>query len=102
MQSTDLEESKAALWEQAYHPCTQVSWGMAQVMAARSSKGQLLVQLRGRVHWYRAEAVTGDQAEALPNRCLRPRRGPLLECLIYSIRVPTLPHPKEPERSALG
>src|SRR6266496_1910537 len=33
MQSTDLEEMKAALWEQAYHPCTQVSWGMAQVMA---------------------------------------------------------------------
>jgi hypothetical protein len=35
MQSQDLEEIKAALWEQAYHPCTRVSWGMAQVMAAR-------------------------------------------------------------------
>jgi len=33
MQSTDLEEIKAALWEQAYHPCTQVRWGVAQVMA---------------------------------------------------------------------
>jgi hypothetical protein len=48
MQSTDLEEIKAALWEQAYHPCTRVSWGMAQVMAVRRSKGYLLVQLRGR------------------------------------------------------
>jgi hypothetical protein len=39
MQSTDLEEIKAALWEQAYHPCTRVSWGMAQVMAVKRSKG---------------------------------------------------------------
>lgn len=48
MQSADLEEIKAAVFEQAYHPCTRVSWGMAQVMAVRRSKGQLLVQLRGR------------------------------------------------------
>jgi hypothetical protein len=26
MHSTDLEEIKAALWEQASHPCTQVRW----------------------------------------------------------------------------
>jgi len=51
MQSTDLEEIKAALWEQVYHPCTRVKWGMAQVMAVRRSKGQLLVQLRGRARW---------------------------------------------------
>ena len=25
MQSTDLEEIKAALWEQAYHQCSRVS-----------------------------------------------------------------------------
>jgi len=25
MQSTDVEEIKAALWEQAYHQCTRVS-----------------------------------------------------------------------------
>jgi hypothetical protein len=58
MQSTDLEEIKAALFEQAYHPCTQVRWGVAQVMAARRSRGQLLVQLRGRVRWYPVEGVT--------------------------------------------
>ena len=58
MQSTDLEEIKAALWEQAYHPCTRVSWGMAQVMAVRRSKGHLLIQLRGRARWYPVEAVT--------------------------------------------
>jgi hypothetical protein len=47
MQSTDLEEIKTALWEQAYHPCTWMSWGMAQVMAVKRSRGRLLVQLRG-------------------------------------------------------
>ena len=27
MQSTDLEEIKAALWEQSQHPCTRVTMG---------------------------------------------------------------------------
>jgi len=58
MQSTDLEEIKAALWEQATHPCTRVSWGVAQVMAVRCRKGQLLALLQGRGHWYPVEAVT--------------------------------------------
>src|SRR6266513_2877477 len=58
MESTDLEEIKAALWEQASHPCTRVSWGVAQVMAVRCRKGQLLALLRGRGHWYPVEAVT--------------------------------------------
>jgi hypothetical protein len=47
MESTDLEEIKAALWEQASHPCTRVSFGVAQVMAIRRSRGQLLALLRG-------------------------------------------------------
>ena len=58
MQSTDLEEIKAALWEQASHPCTPVSWGVAQVMAVKQSRGQLLVQLRGTGRWYPVSAVT--------------------------------------------
>jgi hypothetical protein len=70
MQSTDLEEIKAALWEQAYHPCTRVSWGMAQVMTVKRSRGQLLVQLRGWGRWYPAEAVTIE----------RPRRCPTSAC----------------------
>jgi hypothetical protein len=81
MQSTDLEEIKAALWEQAYHPCTRVSWRMAQVMAVKRSKGHPLVQLRGRARWYPAEAVTGDQAEAVPTRRLPPRGGIWVERL---------------------
>lgn len=56
MQSTDLEEIKAALWEQASHPCTQVLWGEARVMAVRKRRGQLLAMLRGRPRWYPVEA----------------------------------------------
>jgi hypothetical protein len=65
MQSTDLEEIKAALWEQAYHPCTRVKWGMAQVMAVRKNRGHLFVMLRGQKRWYPANAVTIER----PKRC---------------------------------
>ena len=60
MQSTDIEEIKAALWEQASYPCTQVSWGVAQVMAVRCRKGQLLALLRGVVV---ADVAAGGEAE---------------------------------------
>jgi hypothetical protein len=66
MQSTDLEEIKAALWEQASHPCTQVRWGVAQVMAIRCSRGQLLALLRGRARWYPVEAVTIERPKLCP------------------------------------
>jgi hypothetical protein len=66
MQLTDLEEIKAALFEQAYHPCTRVSWGVAQVMAVKKSKGQLLVQLRGRARWYPVEGVTIERPLVCP------------------------------------
>jgi len=66
VQSTDLEEIKAALWEQASHPCTQVRWGMAQVMAIRRRKGQLLALLRGRGRWYPVEAVTISRPRVCP------------------------------------
>jgi len=66
VQSTDLEEIKAALWEQASHPCTRVSWGVAQVMAVRHSRGQLLIQLRGRVGFYPVEAVTIERPRLCP------------------------------------
>ena len=66
MQSTDLEEIKAALWEQAYHPCTRVRWGVAQVMAIRRRKGQLLALLRGRERWYPVEGVTIERPRQCP------------------------------------
>ncbi len=60
------EEIKAALFEQASHPCTRVSWGMAQVMAIRKSKGQLRVLLRGRQRWHPVEAVTIERPTFCP------------------------------------
>ncbi|HYU75541.1 MAG TPA: hypothetical protein VEL31_22960 [Ktedonobacteraceae bacterium] len=76
MQSTDLEEIKAAIFEQASHPCTRVSWGVAQVMAARKRRGQLLVLLRGRNRWYEVEAVTIS----------RPRQCPTGACDLEEVR----------------
>jgi hypothetical protein len=66
VQSADLEEIKAAIFEQAYSPCSRVIWGMAQVMAARKSRGQLLVQLRGLARWYPVEAVTIERPRQCP------------------------------------
>ncbi len=66
MQSTDIEEIKAVLWEQSYHSCTRVKWGVAQVMAVRKRRGQLLVLLRGWKHWYPVESVTIEHAERCP------------------------------------
>jgi hypothetical protein len=76
MQSTDLEEIKAALWEQAFHPCTRVRWGVAQVMAARRSCGQLLVLLRGRGRWYAVEAVTIERPPVCPTGGCDLEEGP--------------------------
>jgi len=39
---------------------------MAQVMAVKRSKGQLLVQLRGRARWYPAKAVTIERPLLCP------------------------------------
>ena len=66
MQSTDLEEIKAALWEQASLPCTRVSWGVAQVMAIRRRNGQLLALLRGRRRWYEVSSVTIERPRQCP------------------------------------
>jgi hypothetical protein len=66
MQSSDVEEIKAALWEQAFHHCTQVRFGDAQVMSVKKSRGQLLALLRGRPRWYRVEAVTISRPRVCP------------------------------------
>ncbi|MBV9258231.1 MAG: hypothetical protein JO215_09450 [Ktedonobacteraceae bacterium] len=66
MQSTDIEEIKAALWEQAYHSCTQVKWGVAQVMAVRRNRGQLQAQLRGWSGFRPVESVSIERASLCP------------------------------------
>lgn len=75
MESMDLEEIKAALWEQASHPCTRVIWGIAQVMAVRRSRGQLLVQLRGRTLWHPVEFVTISRPRLCPTGACDIREG---------------------------
>jgi hypothetical protein len=67
MQSTDLEEIKAALWEQAHHPCTRVKLGVAQVMAVRKSKkGCLQALLHGWGHWRPVDSVTIERTRLCP------------------------------------
>ena len=67
MQSTDLEEIKAARWEQSHHSCTPVTWGMAQVMAVRhSKKGCPQALLREWRHWYPVESITIERAALCP------------------------------------
>ncbi len=68
MQSTNLDEIKAALWEQSHHPCTRVTWGMAQVMAVRhSKKGYLQALLRGwGGSWRPVESVTIERPKLCP------------------------------------
>lgn len=59
-QSTDLEEIRAALWEQVHHKCcTRVSSSIGQVMAVNKRKGRLRALIRGwGVRWYEVEYVT--------------------------------------------
>ena len=58
MQSTNIRQIKAALWDQAFIGGTRVSWGVAQVVAIRRRKGQLLVMIRGWGRWYPVESVS--------------------------------------------
>ena len=66
MQSTNIRQIKAALWDQAFLGWSRVSCPMGQVMAIRRRKGQLLALIRGwGGRWYPVESVrierTGPQ-----------------------------------------
>ncbi len=76
MQSKNIEEIKAALWDQAFLGCSRVSCPMGQVMAIRRRKGQLLVLIRGwGGRWYPVESVSIKMQFALPNRRISQMRG---------------------------
>jgi len=66
MQSKDLEEIKAALWEQAFLGCSRVNCPMGQVMAIRRRKGHLLALIRGRGRWYDVSGVTIERPLLCP------------------------------------
>ncbi len=57
MQSTNLKEIKAALWDQAFIGRTWVSCPMGRVVGIRRRKGQLLALIYGWGHWYPVEHV---------------------------------------------
>jgi hypothetical protein len=66
MQSKDLEEIKAALWEQAFLGCSKVHCPMGQVTAIRRRKGQLLALCRGWGRWYPVDGVTIERPRPCP------------------------------------
>jgi hypothetical protein len=62
MQSTDIRQIKAAIWQQAFVGSVQVSCAMGPVVAVRRRKGQLLAMIRGWGHWYPVESVRIERA----------------------------------------
>jgi hypothetical protein len=58
MQSTNIRQIKAALWNQAFLGNTLVCCPMGPVVAVRRRKGQLLAMIRGWGHWHSVESVS--------------------------------------------
>lgn len=67
MQSTNIRQIKAAIWNQAFIGRACVSCPMGQVVAIRRRKGQLLAMIRGWGRWYQVESVTIEIQFALPS-----------------------------------
>jgi hypothetical protein len=62
MQSTNIRQIKAALWDQAFLGGTWVSCPMGRVVAIRRRKGQLQAMIRGWGRWYSVESVRIESA----------------------------------------
>lgn len=62
MQSTNIHQIKAAIWDQAFIGRTRVSCPMGGVVAIRRRKGQLLAMIRGWGRWYPVESVRIEYA----------------------------------------
>ena len=58
MQSTNIRQIKAALWEQAFSGGTQVKCPMGRVVAIRKRNGQLQAMIFGWGRWYPVESVS--------------------------------------------
>jgi hypothetical protein len=58
MQSTNIRQIKAALWDQAFIGNTLVLCPMGPVVAVRRRKGQLLAMIRGWGRWYSVESMS--------------------------------------------
>jgi hypothetical protein len=62
MQSANMRQIKAALWDQAFIGKTRVYCPMGGVVAIRRRKGQLLAMIRGWGRWYPVESVRIEYA----------------------------------------
>ena len=58
MQSANLRQIKAAIWDQAFVGSAQVFCPMGQVVAVRRRKGQLLALIRGWGRWCEVSRVS--------------------------------------------
>lgn len=66
MQSTNVNQIKAAIRDQALSGDTRVSCLMGRVVAIRKRKGQLLAMVYGWRRWYTVESV---RIERMGVRC---------------------------------
>ena len=66
MQSTNVDQIKVALWDQAFIGKTLVSCPMGRVVAIRKRKGQILVTIRGWGRWYSVESVRIERMDTGP------------------------------------
>lgn len=57
MQSTNILQIKAAIRDQAFIECTQVSCSIGTIVAIRRRKRQFLALIRGWGRWYPVESV---------------------------------------------
>jgi hypothetical protein len=57
MQTTDLKQIKAAIFDQAFTGKARVMCPMGPVVAVRRRKGQILAMIRGWGKWYPVESV---------------------------------------------
>lgn len=57
MQSTNVRHIKAAIRDQAFIGCTDVSCPLGRVVAIRKRKGRLLVMILGWPRWYEVSSV---------------------------------------------
>jgi hypothetical protein len=62
MQSTNIHQIKAAIWDQAFIENARVSCAIGPVVAVRRRKEQLLAMIRGWGRWYPVESVWIEQA----------------------------------------
>jgi len=58
MQSTNIRQIKAAIYDQAFLGSARVSCALGAVVAVRRRKGQLLAMIRGWGRWWPVECVS--------------------------------------------